>query len=197
MDKTGEKFNKFSHMVMKEADEKKKEIIEQAERKHKDTIASKELQYLKQAYERIQGAVHKLDKEINEEVSKAILESKQALFSRRDEIMESVFQNVMAKLQAFKKLEDYKSYMVNQVRLGLSQVGQGDIRIMVDEEDLALLQEIQAMGLDFKLLESEEPLLGGCLVVNKTAGLLCDFSFMSRMNEERAAFLGNYKIGID
>lgn len=197
MDKIGEKFNKFSHMVMKEADEKKKEIIGQAEQTKKETLSLKEMQYLKQAYERIQDAVHKLDKEINEEVSKAILESKQALFNRRDEIMEAVFQNVRARLADYKKQDTYKAYMENQIRSGLSQVGSGDIFVLADEDDLALLEELRASGLDFRIAESDEQLLGGCLVVNKEKGLLCDYSFISRLNDEKAAFLHNYKIGIE
>ena len=48
---TTEKFNKFSHMVMKEAEEKKNEIIAHAEKTHQQTIETSELDFLKRAYD--------------------------------------------------------------------------------------------------------------------------------------------------
>ncbi len=198
MDNTVEKFSKFSHMVMKEADEKKKEIITQAEKERQETIAYNEIQCLKRAYENIQDTVRKIDKDINEEVSKAIVESKQALFNRRDEIMNAVFQHVKEKCIAFKHQEGYKSYLEGLVKEGLSQVGQGIIHVLADQDDLGLLEEIRAqMGMPFQISESDEQLFGGCLVVNRTKGLMCDYSFASKLSEERSTFLEKYKMSIE
>ena len=54
----------------------KKERVRQAELE-KEIIASSEIQYLQKAYEKIQEAVRRFDREHNEEISKAI-ESKEA-----------------------------------------------------------------------------------------------------------------------
>ncbi|MCX7773232.1 MAG: V-type ATP synthase subunit E [Clostridia bacterium] len=198
MDRTQEKLAKFSDMVMKEADQKKKDIISQAEKDHKEAIAAGEIQFLKVAYERIQEAVRKIDKDINEEVSKAIVESKQALFNRRDEIMDSVFQNIKTKLLAFRKTEDYKGYLERLVNSGVADLGTGDIRVVVDTEDISLTEAIRdKMGAHFAIVESDEQLLGGCLVINKTRGFMCDYSFMSRLMGEKEAFLETYELSIE
>ena len=198
MEAIAEKFNKFSHMVMKEAEDKKKEIIVQAEALHQKTIETKEIDYLKEAYEIIQNAVRKIDKSINEEVSKAIVESKQALFNKRDEIIESVFRNVKERLLAYKKAHEYRVFLENQFKMGLSKVGQGDILVLVDEDDFKVMRQIaDDAGLNVEIEESEAFLLGGCIVVNKLKGVMNDGSLISRFNEERKSFLSNYGLSIE
>lgn len=144
MDRTGEKLSEFSYTVMKEADEKKRDIIAQAKKIRQKAINANELQCLKQAYEHIQEAVRKFEKEKNEEVSKAMIESKRTLFNRRREIIESIFKHVKEKLFEFRHSEDYKNYIENIVAQGLSQAGQGNITILADSEDLPLLEEVRA-----------------------------------------------------
>ncbi len=195
---TTEKFNKFSHMVMKEAEEKKNEIIAHAEKTHQQTIETSELDFLKRAYEHIQNAIRKIDKSINEEVSKAVVESKQALFTRRDEIIESVFQNVRGRIKTFKEQSDYPGYLEQQLRTGLSQVGEGELLVLVDGEDLNLMREVLAKtGRAGGVEESDDPLLGGCIVINKTRSIMSDCSLMSRLEGERTAFLENYGLSIE
>jgi hypothetical protein len=78
MNKTEEKFKKFSYMVMKEAEDRKNEIIAEAKELSKETISAKEIEFLEGAYRRIQDSLHKTEKELNEKISKAILDSKHA-----------------------------------------------------------------------------------------------------------------------
>jgi V/A-type H+-transporting ATPase subunit E len=195
---TTEKLNKFSHMVMKEAQEKKKEIITQAEQTRNETIESSEIEYLKMAYNKIQNAIRKIDKSINEEVSKAVVESKQALFNRRDEIIDGVFKNVRNRIEAFKKQDEYRTFLEGQLKAGLSQVGEGEIVALVDGEDISLMQEIlKSTGLRARVEESDELLLGGCILINRTKNIMSDCSVISRLNQERASFLENYGLSIE
>lgn len=183
---------------MKEANEKKKQIIAEAETQHKESIAAGEIRFLKEAYERIQQTVRKIDKEVNEEISKAILESKQALFNRRDEIINSVFENVKKQLVSFRNSDNYKTFLEGRLSAGLEQVGSGDIQVLVDIEDLPIMEQInKSSGFGFTIAESEEQLLGGFLMLNREKGFMCDFSYKTRLAEERSAFLENYGISID
>ncbi|HHW22316.1 MAG TPA: hypothetical protein GXX26_05460 [Clostridiaceae bacterium] len=193
-----EKFRKFSHMVMKEADTRKREIISEAEKQHTQTVSEKEIVFLKNAYEKIHKAMIEIEKEHNEEISKAILSGKQALFTHREEILKSVFAGVKNKLAEFRKSDGYKSFMIDTILKGLEKAGQGDIQIYADSEDIPLIEEIRAKaGAIFELTESEEILLGGCLIRNKTRGFLLDCSFAKSLNDEKAAFLENYGLSID
>lgn len=198
MNKTEEKFNKFSYMVMKEADSKKKEIISQAEEESAGTISEKEILLLKKAYDQIHESLVRIEKKHNEEVSKAILESKQTLFNRREEILNSVFLDVREKLRVFKNKDEYKSFMTEIISQGLDLAGEGEILIYADIEDFSLVEDIRAkLREQYELSESEEQLLGGCLICNRTKGLMYDYSFINRLNNEKVAFLENYGLSID
>ncbi len=198
MDRNEEKFNKFSYMVMKEADAKKKEMISQAEKESVQKVSEKEILFLKHAYELIHESVTNIEKDFNEEVSKAILLSKQTLFNRREEILKSVFSSVRAKLKEFRRSEEYKNFMIETIMRGLEEIGQGKIQVNVDSEDIPLIEEIRTKtGAIFELSESEEQLLGGCLIRNMTKGFMHDYSFEKRLNDEKAAFLENYGLSID
>ncbi|HHU91154.1 MAG TPA: hypothetical protein GXZ22_08900 [Clostridiaceae bacterium] len=198
MNRTEEKLNKFSYMVMKEADAKKKELISQAEKDRIKTIAEKEIMFLKKAYDQIHESLARIEKEHNEEVSKAILESKQTLFNNREEILKQVFSNVRGKLEDFKHKDEYRSYMIKMILQSLEQIGKGDILIYADSDDIPLIEEIKAKsGVRFELFESEEQLVGGFIICNKTKGLMYNYSFINGLKQERDSFLENYGLSID
>lgn len=198
MNKIEEKFNKFSYMVMKEADKRKKEMISQAEKDSAKMLSEKETLFLKKAYDHIHESLVEIEKDHNEEVSKAILDSKQTLFNRREEILQSVFLNVKKKLEEYKHSEDYKNFMIETIMKGLEEIGYGEIQIFVDSEDIPLVEEVRTkLRAIFDLSESKEQLLGGCMMCNKTKGIMYDYSFINRLDAEKSEFLGNYGLSID
>ncbi len=198
MNRTEEKLNKFSYMVMKEADARKKELLSQAEKDRIKTIAEKEIMFLKQAYDQIHESLARIEKEHNEEVSKAILESKQTLFNNREKILHQVFSNVRGKLEDFKRKDEYRSYMIKTVLQSLEQIGQGEILVYADSGDIPLIEEIRAKsGTRFELFESEEQIVGGFIICNKTKGLMYNYSFINGLKQERDSFLENYGLSID
>jgi len=198
MAKTEEKLKKFSYMVMREADARKKELISQAEKESTEIISERELQLLKKAYEQIHESLDIIDKDCNEEVSRAILASKQKLFNRREEIIQQVFSNVEEKLKAFKNRDEYKNYMIERILRSLEEIGPGEILIYADSDDIPLIEEIRTKtGNRFQLSESEEQLIGGFIICNKTKGLLYNYSFANGLNQERVSFLENYGLSFD
>lgn len=195
--KTDEKLNKFSYMVMKEANDKKKEIIDKAEKIHSETLAEKEITYLKKAYEHIQESLEKIEKDLNQEVTDAVIINKQALISRREELIKSIFSNVKNKLLSYKEKTDYKEYLEALVVEGLSINGQDEVHVFADSDDLPLINEIRVkINVHFTLSESENELLGGCLIQNKTKGLMYDYSFRGSLEEEKSSFLEKYDLSV-
>ena len=194
-----EKLARFQSTVLREASTRKDEIVSKAIEDRKTLLSDSEMQYLKQAYESIQDAVRKIDKEINEEVSKAIVESKQALFNRRDEILDSVFGNVRKVLLKFRTRDEYKPLFQSLVKSGLEEVGNGSrLIVYVDEEDRELAEKIRAeLGSSFSVALSDDTLYGGCRIVNRDAGVMSEKSFVSRFNRERDDFLETYQLSIE
>lgn len=198
MDRNQEKLAKFSGMVTQDAVRKKSELIKQAEIDKKEYIAASENQFLKQAYEKIQDAVRRLDKEINEEVSKAILESKQALFNRRDEIIDLVFQNVKDRLIAFRATAGYGAFLESKVKHALAEAGEGEIVLIAEADDIKLLETIKTnIRAGYRIDESDEPIIGGFLIMNREKGFIWDHTLLNRMHEERSTFLEKFVLSIE
>ena len=198
MEKALEKLGRFSGMVMQEAYRIKKERVRQAELEKKEIIASSEIQYLQKAYEKIQEAVRRFDREHNEEISEGIVESKEALFSRRDEIISSIFAGVRKRLEEFSNGSDYAALMEKELESALIEAGEGKIVVTAGEKDIELFSRIrERLGADFDIQESGEDIIGGFLVMNRDRGLVWNHSYLSRLMNERSSFLERVRLSIE
>jgi vacuolar-type H+-ATPase subunit E/Vma4 len=142
--------------------------------------------------------VRRFEKQYNEEISKAVVESKEAMFNRRDEIIGSVFANVKKRLEEFVREKDYPVWIEKALGSALREAGEGKISVTVDEEDLELFKEIRTrLGADFDISESDEPVIGGFLILNRDKGLIWNYTFVNRLNRERASFLERIPLSIE
>ncbi len=198
MDRTEEKLRAFTDMVLKDAARQKQEILEKAESARREMVEANELRLLKSAHDDIQESLRVMGRASNEEVSRTILESKQALFTRREEIIDAVFHNVAARIDAFRKTPDYRDYIRRRIHEGFAVLGQGEVHVLVDEEDRQLAASLQAeIGLPFLVDEAQDVLGGGCLFVNRTVGRMCDFSLKHQLEVERQSFLERYELSLE
>jgi len=198
MEKTIEKLVRFSDMVMQDAYRMKKERIRQAEKEKQELISKSEIRYLQQAYEKIQDAIRKLDKVNNEEISKAIIESKEALFNRRDEIINAVFDNVRKRLVEFVNGKDYPAFMEEELKAAIRDAGEGKLTVTVNENDVALFEKIRTkLGAAFDIQASDDDIIGGFTIMNTDRGLFWDHTYLSRLGEEREFFLQRVPLSIE
>lgn len=190
MEKINDKLEKFAEMVIRDASDKAAIVINEAKNNNQKILEEKELATLKDAYRRIQDALMKIEKESNALYSAKLFEAKELLYKRRMEIMDSVFNRVAARLENYLKTPEYSTKLKKLIKEGLNEVGNGDVHVFVDNRDKAYAQEVlnENKG-GFAIEESIEPLSGGCVVTNKTNGLLADFSFNSRLKDQRQMFL--------
>jgi len=198
MDRTEEKLQAFTTIVLRDAARKKQEILDRAEAARKEMVEAQELKLLKDAHDTIQDSLVTMGRASNEEVSRTILESKQALFTRREEIIASVFLHVSEKILQFRKSPDYRAFMKQRILEGFQELGEGDVRVVVDEEDRELAHGLQdEIGKSYQVEEAAVVLKGGCLVVNRTIGRMCDFSMLRQLETEQQSFLGRYALSLD
>ena len=164
----------------------------------RSTIEAAELRFFKDAQDRIQNALRQMGRASNEEVSRTIVESKQALFTRREEIIANVFSNLVTRLQEFRKTDEYGEFIKKKIQQGYVELGEGDIIVQVDDEDKAVVETLKSsLGLTFRISDCPEILGGGCLFVNKTKGRMCDFSINRMLDEERKLFLDRYDLSLE
>ena len=198
MDRTEEKLLVFSDMVLKDAARQKQELLDKARATSRERIEADELRLLQEAHDEIQEALRTMGRASNEEISRTILESKQALFTRRQEIVDAVFSRVAVRLEAFRQSPEYRGFLQERMAEGFRVLGEGDIRVEVDEQDVPLANEVaRSLGKACRVDVSEEELGGGCLFINRTTGRMQNDSFARRLDMERVSFLERYELRLD
>ena len=198
MDRTEEKLLVFSDTVLKEAARQKEAILQAARQSREEMVEASELRLLQEAHDEIQEALRSMDRASNEEISRTIIESKQALFTRRQEIVDAVFARVASRLDAFRETPAYGAFLGKRLLEGFEMLGEGEIRVAVDEADLTLAKRLsQELGRPCEVVVAEDQLNGGCQIINRTTGRMNDDSFTRRVQSERTAFLERYELRLD
>lgn len=198
MDQNEVKLETFTAVVMQQASEQRHEILDGAEARRREAANLSELRSLQDAHDRIQDAMRRMGKASNEEISRTIVESKQALFTRREEIIDGIMANVRSRLAAFRAGEDYPAFLRSRMECGLQELGDGEILVLVDPEDISLAGEIASdMKRSFEVRAAEETLSGGCFFINRSTGRMMDYSLERSMQMERNTFLQHYNLSIE
>lgn len=190
MEKIAPKLDTFAAMVLKDATHKAGLLLNQARQENTRLMDDQEIVFLKEAYENIQEAINKIEKDNNEVYSAKLFEVKQLLFKKRQEIMEGVFQRVQSRLEQYRAGNGYIGKLEAFLKNGITEVGPGELQVLCDGEDMNRIFKLkERLPVPIDVMESEEPLLGGCIVINRTSGLMADFSFSARLKQQREIFL--------
>ncbi|MBP7176456.1 MAG: V-type ATP synthase subunit E [Thermoclostridium sp.] len=192
------KLDTFATMVIKDATHKAGMLLNQASEENRESLEDAEISFLRDAYYSIHEAVNKIEKENNEVYSAKLFEAKQLLFIKRQQILEAVFNGVKDRLEKYRMSGEYTGRLESFLCKGLNEVGAGEVQVFVDSIDLACIQQIQKrLNQSFSIRQNDEPLMGGCIVVNQTTGLMADYSFSSRLEQQREVFLENSGMNIN
>lgn len=190
MERINEKLNSFSEIVLKEASRKAGAILDDARKEKKEKLEEKEIAFLQDAYRKIHEALAEVEKENNSIYSAKLFEAKKVLYDKRMEITDKVFENVLNRIQKYRETQEYSEKLKQFIEKGLTEVGNGKVRIVVDETDMNLAREAaRNIRKEIEIVKSDVMLSGGCIVINETSGLLADYSFKSRIEQQRKAFL--------
>ncbi len=202
MDYVDDKLDSFARTVMKEAMDKRAQILERAIEGKKAIFEQSEIEALKKAYEAIQKEVRKVQKEKNEMISKAIIEGKKAFLSQREKIVDQVFSEVITKIKEFVVSNDYKGFLLGKAQEGISTVGDGEIIVIISSKDIQYKNDIvneakKKFSIDVKIEEDTVDNIGGCKVWNKTKSIIADFTINTSLQKEREEFLKISGLALD
>jgi len=196
--KINDKLGKFSTMILKDAAHKAGILINEARAKNQKMMENKELAFLKEAYNNIQEALRRIERESNHTYSKKLMEGKHTLFKKRSEIIDGVFGNVEERLIQYRESTEYGVKLRELIEKGLKQVGDGEVHIYLDNQDMCFAETLKnGIREDFTVEESNEQLSGGCVIINTTLGIMADYSFKSRLVEQSEIFMEKYGIDLE
>lgn len=183
----------FSETVLNEAKKRSDETDAKIEAIRAEKTERKHNEFLEEAYRKIQSAVTKTRRSENERVLRAENGVKHEILKRREEIIDSVFNEAELRLSEFAKSEKYKTYFEKKAAEAMECVGDGEKIIYVTERDVNLLKDLDAAVETV----NERSFIGGVRVLNKDKGIIADFSFGELLSSERDEFLRKSGLSID
>lgn len=185
------KLNDFILHVMQEANRKKEQIEAELAAEKKRMLEEKEMEFLTAAYQLIQKEKNIAYKKANDKISKASMEHRRALFQKREQIISDVFNNVKKRIDEFLESPAYEDFLLGRVRKALELLGPGQITIYLDERDMRFSDVIKNTFSAYApaVVASDTPIIGGCIVENKTAHRIVEDTIAERLETEKSRFV--------
>lgn len=188
MEHTEKKLQTFKETVMRDAEQKKEEIVKEMQQVRQQAVSQAENEFLEKAYATIQREKTAIIREKNERISKALADSKRTLLQERETILNQVFAFLYERIDQYRTTQEYRDYMINLIQAGLKSVGEGEVVVFLDQRDDALKQEL-ADKLHCQTQTDSLDIIGGCRVINRTKNIICDNSLIERISEMKGSFL--------
>ena len=183
-----EKLQRFENIIFSDVDSKVNATIEEADRYKENALSEHHEQIMDKYFDYMQDQVHLIQSDIKRQMAKAELSAKRELLLYRNQISEKVFQNVKKQLSDFAQSSDYKTYLMNSIRDCTDSNSFPDAKILVRQEDLTFLKE-NDFNQHFTIEQDRSIRLGGFILLDKSAGMMIDQSFDSKLNELVSYFI--------
>ncbi len=197
-----EKLRNFERTVIHQATQDRDELLEELERRTAQELQETRALYERDAKERHRKGLEDVKKEARYVVSEAQNNGQNALVSKRNEIMDSVFEELRERLRQFTDTPEYLAFFQRKTTEALTNAAvhlgdrQGQIEIQITQKDFdtkkeEILSRVEHVFLWAvpKVSVCEEDIIGGCRVLLPEYGRVIDNSILSAILLERESFL--------
>ena len=190
MENLTEKLNIFSELVLRDASEKRDELIAAVENERRERLDKRENEFLQRAYEEIQSTIAKAKKESNSKLLRAELGAKKQLLIKREQIVDDVMDGAKQKLIDFKSSAEYEEWLKELINKAFSEIGEGAKTVYVAADDMKLKSWIEKIQDEITVEPVENSdFIGGVRVYNTERRVAVDYSFGEMLIEQRQKFL--------
>ncbi len=192
MENLTEKLNIFSELVLRDATQKRDELIAAVENERSERLTQKENEFLQRAYDEIQSTIAEAKKESNSKLLRAQLDAKKQLLIKREQIVDDVMNEAERKLRGFCQSADYEKWFKDLVNKALFEVGKGTKTVYISPDDLKFKPWIEDIVDTAKITvepAQEHDFLGGVRIYNSSRRISVDYSFGEMLAEQKEKFL--------
>jgi len=191
-----EKLSNFSSKVLDKAKEKRVAMMEEFVKEQESLVEEKELEFLEQAYEKIQKNLLLLEKQQKEKQSKLQNDYRVQLLKTRQGIFDDIFSHVESKLQSFMSSDKYVDWLKTNIKEAISDAGDGEKTIFINKSDEKLVPQLSSeFSLDVQI--SDEDIIGGAKVFNKNRNIISDHSISIELETQKTEFVKNSGLNIN
>lgn len=186
------KLSRFEESIMKKANAQRAAILKEIESLQESEVKQAEQSVLHDETRRLKGEMSLLSEEINREIGQRTAEFRQKVTARRNEMTQSVMDEVYSRLLSFAQSgRPYSKWMVSLAgKLGKLYPGEDSV-IYVKDCDIGLAGELSEAFGGAEVAVSEDFKIGGMILFHPTTGLIVDESLINILEEQRGYFLDN------
>lgn len=185
MPELSEKLDRFTALLLSQAAAENERTMQELKEKHDAALSSAEDQILLEAYTYIHGEVSRIRSEQGRKVSRHLLECKQALYRRREEIAGEVFSLVRERIGAFTATPAYAGQLRARLLEAAARLeGAEDLALYLRSADLPLGAQLREALPGRSLDIHPGPfVLGGLILESNSLRLRLDASYDTAMEE--------------
>lgn len=185
MPELSEKLDRFTALLLSQAAAENERTMQELKEKHDAALSSAEDQILLEAYTYIHGEVSRIRSEQGRKVSRHLLECKQALYRRREEIAGEVFSLVRERIGAFTATPAYAGQLRARLLEAAARLeGAEDLALYLRSADLPLGAQLREALPGRSLDIHPGPfVLGGLILESDSLRLRLDASYDTAMEE--------------
>lgn len=195
-----EKLNKFSAIILSDAQKMRREIEEECSRIKEERISKVHDELLIDAYEKIQRTVSSIYKDDNEKVQSARNSAKKEILTAREKMIDEVFSEAEKRIFAFTDTDLYDNWLAENIIKVDSQTGTGRKTLFVREKDKKRAENAALKTKDPKnicITGTKSIIFGGIKLKNEDKNIIADLSFDSLLESERNEFLQKSGLSVD
>ena len=171
-----EKIENFKKSALKDATMQGNALIRDSEDNIRNKLAEYETK-AKLGYEnKLKIESNMIISKNNQDISKESLIIKQRIEKKRLELVDNLFADLEKKLKDYKKTSDYKDLLIKQIDKVREYAKDAKFVIYIDKTDKDILDD------------SETNIIGGIKAIIEEKSILLDYSFVSKLHEEKLNF---------
>ncbi len=186
--KVTEKLDSFAKTAFREAESKSAKIEEELDEMYERECEKIYNEALKESKEKIAEEKQKLDNQKNKDIMESSKNSRLSVIDMRNQLIADIFKNVTAKITDYAETEEYFDRLCADMKEVYEKYG--EVEFFLCERDMFLKDKILAKMKDAIITLSDTDIFGGFKARVIKGNLLIDYSFSSRLEEERLNFKG-------
>ena len=143
---------------------------------------------MKEAKEQIEEENQKLDNMQSKDINESVRNAKFSIIDMRNQLMTELFKNIVFRLAAYAETEEYFQRLVKDMKEIFEKYG--EVEFFLCARDMFLKEKILADLEGANISQAGTDILGGFKARIKSENVLVDYSFLSRLEDERENFRG-------
>jgi V/A-type H+-transporting ATPase subunit E len=183
----------IANEVLEDVQKEAEAIILDSERKAKEILTRAKEEAEKVYSEIVNEAKQKVEVEKRKIGSLAELEMKHRILQEKEEMVETVFQKTLARLNEYVKTPEYNNYLLEIIQESAKKVGSKSLIVYVNAKDKAWLSQgnlnrlSTKLRLNLNLADKTEECMGGCKVQSLDGKMTYDNTLENRLELLRPA----------